>query len=166
MKILTHQEETILNDLKACLKGFGLPIVEETTVNEKPVIVSKFQYEHYGFGIVVTYHAEEEFVAIEIYYGNAPDDKIKPLCELMNHINTHIMSGHFFVAHPSGEMSFRAAVHTPDSLNQEEFEWALKQVMGASYKCFPMIVEQLFTNGDPKEIMEKHLAQEPVEVDS
>ncbi len=166
MKVSKRKKEKILNDIKACVRCFGLPIVDEVISDERPIIVSKFQYEHYGFGIAAAYHPDGDLVEIQTCYGNAPENKIKPLCELMNHINSHIMNGHFYVGHPDGEMSFRTAVHVPDSLNQEEFEWALNQVMGASFRFFPMIAEQLCTDGDPIKILKKHLEREPMEVDS
>ena len=166
MNISKQKIEKILSDMKECIESFGLPIIGEISTDERPTIISKFQYEHYGFAIAAIYHPEGELVEISIYHGEAPKNKIKPICELMNLINAHIMSGHFFVDPSRGGMSFRAAVHVPDSLNKEEFEWALKQVMGASYRFFPMIVEQLFTDDDPEEIIKRVLEQQAKEVNS
>ena len=166
MTVLKHKKQEIVNDMKECISRFGLPVIDEINADDKYMIISKFQYQYYGFGIAAVYHPEGDLAEIKIVYGMAPEDKIKPLYELMNHINSHIMTGHFSLLHENGEVSFRAAVHVPDSLKKEEFEWTLGQVMAASYKFFPMIGEQLFTDGDPKDILEKHLSQDPVEVDS
>lgn len=166
MTVLKHKKQKIVNDMKACFGRFGFPVIDEITADYKHMIVSKFQYEHYGFAIAATYHSEGDLAEIMIGYGIAPEDKIKPLCELMNHINTYIMTGHFSVIHETGEISFRAAVHVPDSLNEEEFEWTLGQVMTASYKFFPAIIDLLFTEEEPVAILKKHLEQEPVQVKS
>jgi hypothetical protein len=166
MTVLKHKRQEILNDMKKCFGRFGFPIIDEINEDDKYMIVSKFGYQNYGFVIAAVYHPKGDLAEIHICYGNAQMDKVKPLYELMNHINTYIMTGHFSILHETGEMSFRAAVHVPDSLDEEEFKWTLGQVMTASYKFFPMIVDLLFTEEEPVAILKKHLEREPVEVKS
>lgn len=157
MNTIINKNQKIMNDMKNCISSLGLPIMDEIHDKGQSVIISKFQYEHYGFGIVATYHPDGDLAEIIIGYGVAPETKIKPLSELMNYINAHILSGHFFVDHETKIMSFRSAVHVDDALNEEEFEWALKQVMGSSYQFFPVVIDQLFSDEEPLNIFKKHL---------
>lgn len=166
MKTLINNKQEILNDMKHCISSFGLSVVDEINDTERYAIVSQFQYEHYGFTIIAQYHPDGDMAEITIGYGIVPGDKIKPLSELMNYINSHVINGHFFVDPPTGIMSFRTAVHVTDSLDREEFEWALKQVMAASYRFYPMINEQMFTEEDPADIFNQYMNKEPQEVPS
>jgi len=166
MNTLMNKNQEILNGIKHCISSFGLPVVEEINVSDQFAIVSQFKYEHYGFAILAQYHPDGGLVEIAICYAIAPENKIKPLAELMNYINSHIMSGHFFVDLSSGGMTFRSAIHVTDSLNKDEFEWALSQVMSASYRFFPMIIAQVCTDEEPSDIFNKYLKEEPQEVDS
>jgi len=166
MKTLINNKQEILNDIKHCISSFGLSVVDEINDKGNFVIVSQFKYEHYGFTIIAQYHPNGDLAEILIGYGIVPVDKIKPLSELMNYINSHVISGHFFVDPPTGMMSFRTAVHVADSLNKDEFEWALKQVMGVSYLFFPVLNEQMFTEGEPADIFNQYMKEEPQEVPS
>lgn len=157
MQTIINKNQKVLNDMKDCISSFGLPIIDEINENGQSAIVTKFQYEHYGFGIIATYHPEGDLVEIVICYGVAPQNRIKPLSELMNYINAHVLSGHFFVDDLTMGMSFRSAVHITEELDKEEFEWALQQVMGSSYKFFPIIIEQMFSEDEPANIFKKHL---------
>jgi len=164
LTVLEHKRQEILKDMKAGFENFVLPVIDEINMNGTYAITTKFQYQHYGFGIMAEYHPDGDLTEISICYGNAPEKKIKSLSELMNHLNCHILSGHFCVVDPDGEMLFRTAVHTPDFLNKDDFEWALNQVMATSYRFFPMIVNQLFSDESPMEILKKHLNNDVMEV--
>jgi hypothetical protein len=166
MTVSTRKRQKILDDMKKCFGRLGFPIIDERTANERYAIISKYQYQYYGFGIGAVYHPKGDLVEIQIGYGLAPEDKIGPIYELVNHINSCIMTGHFYITHETGEVSFRAAVHVSDSLNEEEFEWALNQALSASYKFFPAIGEQLFSDREPKDIFKELLEREHLEVDS
>ncbi len=164
MKRLLGKEQQIFDDMKKCFTSYGLKIFDELKKNDQLMIFSKFEYRNYNFGIAAIYHADGDLVEISTVYTNISKNKIKPVAELMNHINSYIMSGHFYVVYSTGAMSFRTAIHVTDTLNKDDFEWALDQVMSASYKFFPMIIDQIFTEMEPLEIIKKHLEEEPMEV--
>jgi len=166
MERLLKKEEKIFDVMKNCFRSFGLKILDEAKTNNQLMLFSKFEYKNYNFGITAIYHPDGDLVEISTVYANIPKDKIKPVSELMNHINSIIVSGHFYVVYATGVMSFSTAVHVIDSLNKDDFEWALDQVMSLNYKFFPMVIELIFTDRQPLDIIKSQLENEPMEVHS
>lgn len=157
MNTLVNKNQKILDDIKHYILSFGLPVIEEINNNGRLIIVSQFIYDHYGFTMYAQYHPDGDLVETAICYLIAPENKIKPLTELMNYINAHILSCHFYIEPTTSGITFRSAIHVTDSLNKEEFEWALSQVMSSTYLFFPAIAAQMFSEEEPAEIFNKYL---------
>jgi len=173
MENFTAKDLKIFEDMKQCVKDFGLKDLGE----EKQLGIlsgfSTFEYPGYNMGILYLYDPLKNVANISIRYADAPPEKIPSLYELFNYINKHLTFNHFAFESlgPFGGMILLTTglKVTEYFLNKAAFKMLLKELMGVGHTFMPLIAKLLFTDNTPKSIMdefyEKNCEKIPVFVD-
>lgn len=164
MDIKSEEQRTaqILNDIEACFRELGLkPERKAPGAIPYSAISCELPYEHQKIVAVVIYFPSIELIDMAIHYGLTPREQLYRLIQLINHINTYLVTDHLAIDPDSGGMLLHTGIFvTRDFLEKEQFKRVMEQLMEDSFKYIPLLSELLNSNRKPKAIMESFVKKQ------
>jgi hypothetical protein len=155
MEEFNSKDQQIFEDMKQCVKDFGLKILDE--MHDVNIIsgFSMFEYGNYNMGITFSYDTANNLVQVFIQYADMPAEKLPALYELLNHINGHLIFNHFHIDGGTRILVLLSGMKvTGYFLRKEAFKMILAQNLGIGHTFMPLIGKLLATDENPQSIMD------------
>jgi hypothetical protein len=166
MYIFTKKDKKNFNDLKYCLKEFGLPIKAEKKIDAGMIIESEFEHKEHSARIFILLNPSCKVVTIILDYGIAEGEKITTLYELIDRINMKLCTCHFIVCPDTGHVSLCSGMHlTHDRISKKEFLVILGMLIAESCFFAPLIVQQIESDKKPEVLWNQFLIENKDRID-
>jgi hypothetical protein len=149
-----NKAQLIKQEMSECFKQLGFPdlgkhssiiLSEEDSTGHIVMGGLRFQYdEDYYSRAVVDMVINEEI----------PSDKVAPLKELLNRINTDLGCSHYCIIPETKKLVYRTSLFVPgDRFPRNKFKKLLSQFFADYCRLIPLIAKLLAEGGNPEEII-------------
>ncbi len=159
MENFTAKDKKIFDDMKQCVKDFGLNIANEKSDDGVLSWFSMVDYPGYNLGIIFSYTPSHSLVEVYMRYAALPIETIPAMFELLNHINSNLSLNHYFIDPETKTLVLRSGIYVTNYfLNKEMFKMVIRQNLGISDSFMPLIKKLIFTDQNPQSIMDEFYA--------
>lgn len=163
MKDFSAKDKQIFDDMKQCVKDFGLKILDEKREDNIISGLSMFEYGNYNMGIVLSYDTVNNLAQVFMRYADMPAEKLPVLYELLNHINGSLIFNHFHIDSGTRILALLSGMKvTGYFLNKEAFKMILVQNLGTGHTFMPLIGKLIATDQNPRTIMDEFYARKDI----
>ena len=159
MENFSAKDEQIFDDMKQCVKDFGLKILGERSEEGTLLGMSSFEYQGYNLGIIFSYDSSHNAAGVLMRYADLPEEKLSSLYELLNHINNNLTFNHFYIDPGTRILVLRSGIYvTGYFLNKEMFKRVMTQNLGIGNTFMPLVMKLISTDKTPQCIMDEFYA--------
>jgi hypothetical protein len=151
------KDPKLFNDLKACVREFGLPIVREIKCANSLYLCSKINLNG-KTRIRIGCSPESDTITFRTENGPIPSDKRETMASLFNLISQRSTYSHYEMDRNTGDFFLMTGILIiDDKIDRKMFNKYLKQLLTDDSRFFPFIKVQLENDIDPESIIKMEI---------
>jgi len=150
-----NDKNQIIEDMKSCVQGMNLPILDETNKDGVLGIYSEVEFDFFSIHIFTYLPVDQDIIKINtVFAPSIHQDNLDKIRDLLNRLNTQLMDIGTLTVCNGGVVSFRTAMPlTIDNFGVDQFRESLNRLIMQGKGIYGLILSADLDDASPEEIL-------------